>query len=112
MMPFLFAAVLFLQLQTPVQQVQPGTITGRLLSPKGTPEPGVRVAAVPVTEVEKTGGTPLLGITLTDQDGRYRLEGLPPGRYFIFAGLIDLPSYYPNAPSIDRATSFPAAVTT
>ena len=101
---FLIAAILFLQAQLPVQQVQPGTITGRLLSPRGVPEPGVRIAAVPAAEAEKTGGTALLGISLTDEEGRYRLENIPPGRYYIFAGLIDLPSYYPNATSIPGAT--------
>jgi hypothetical protein len=64
----------------------------------------VRIAAVPAAEAEKTGGTALLGISLTDEEGRYRLENIPPGRYYIFAGLIDLPSYYPNATSIAAAT--------
>jgi hypothetical protein len=106
MMRFWFAAILFLQSQMPVQQIQPGAITGRLLSAKGTPEAGVRIAAVPATEAEKnTGAAALLGISLTDQDGRYRLENIPPGRYYIFAGLIDLPSYYPNAKTLDRATA-------
>jgi hypothetical protein len=106
MMRFWFAAILFLQSQMPVQQVQPGMITGRLLSAKGTPEAGVRIAAVPATEAEtRTGAAALLGISLTDQDGRYRLENIPPGRYYIFAGLIDLPSYYPNATTLARATA-------
>ena len=46
-----------------------------------------------------------MGISQTDADGRYRLEGIPPGRYYIFAGLIDFPSYYPNATALDRATA-------
>src|SRR5678816_3767872 len=106
MMRFWFAAILFVQSQIPVQQVQPGTVTGRLLSSKGTPEAGVRVAAIPAAEAtNKTGTAALVGISLTDSEGRYRLENLPPGRYYIFAGLIDLPSYYPNATTIDRATA-------
>ena len=106
MMRFWFAAILFVQSQIPVQQVQPGTVTGRLLSSKGTPEVSVRVAAIPAAEAtNKTGTAALVGISLTDSEGRYRLENLPPGRYYIFAGLIDLPSYYPNATTIDRATA-------
>ena len=104
MMRFWFAAIFLVQSQIPVQQVQPGTVAGRLFSTKGTPEPGVRIAAVPVAEATKTGAAALFGISLTDNDGRYRLENLPPGRYYIFAGLIDLPSYYPNATTIERAT--------
>jgi hypothetical protein len=106
MMRFWFAAILFVQSQISVQQVQPGTVTGRLLSSKGTAEVGVRVAAIPAAEAtNKTGTAALVGISLTDSEGRYRLENLPPGRYYIFAGLIDLPSYYPNATTIDRATA-------
>jgi hypothetical protein len=106
MMRFWFAAILLVQSQIPVQQVQPGTVTGRLLSTKGTPEAGVRIAAVPVAEAgNKTGASALFGISLTDSEGRYRLDNLPPGRYYIFAGLIDLPSYYPNATSVDKATA-------
>ncbi|HLQ79245.1 MAG TPA: hypothetical protein VK210_17935, partial [Terriglobia bacterium] len=32
----------------------------------------------------------------TDGEGRYRLEGIPPGRYFIAAGSLTYPSYYPG----------------
>jgi hypothetical protein len=106
MMRFWFAAIFLVQSQIPVQQVQPGGITGRLFSTKGTPEPGVRIAAVPAAEAaNKSGAGALFGISLTDNDGRYRLENLPPGSYYIFAGLIDLPSYYPNATTIERATA-------
>lgn len=106
MMRFWFAAIFLVQSQIPVQQVQPGAIAGRLLSTKGIPEPGIRIAAVPVAEAgNKSGAGALFGITLTDSEGRYRLENLPPGRYYIFAGLIDLPSYYPNATTIARATA-------
>jgi len=106
MMRFWFAAFFLVQSQIPVQQVQPGTVTGRLFSTKGIPEPNVRIAAVPAAEASnKTGTAALFGISLTDSDGRYRLENLPPGRYYIFAGLIDLPSYYPSATTIDRATA-------
>jgi hypothetical protein len=103
MTAFWFAAIFLIQSQLP-DQVQPGAVTGRLLSVNGTPAAGIRIAAVPVVEgEEKAGATALLGISQTDADGRYRLEGIPPGRYYIFAGLIDLPSYYPNATALDRA---------
>ena len=102
MTAFLFAFIFLLQAQLP-DQVLPGAITGRLLTTKGAPAAGVRIAAVPVED--RGGALALLGISQTDADGRYRLENIPPGRYYIFAGLIDLPSYYPNATSTDRATA-------
>jgi hypothetical protein len=86
-------------------QVQPGAVTGRLLSPKGVPAAGVRIAAVPVAGNDKASSPVLVGISQTDADGGYRLEGIPPGRYYIFAGLIDFPSYYPDATSVERATA-------
>jgi hypothetical protein len=98
---FWFAIIFLVQSQIPVQ-VEPGTVTGRLLTKNGEPEAGVRIAAVPVTSGENpTSATALFGISQTGEDGRYRLENLPPGRYYIFAGLIDLPSYYPNATTLD-----------
>jgi len=97
-----FAAIFFLQSQAP-DQIQPGAVTGRLLAPNGRPAAGVRIAAVPADD--KTGAAALFGITQTDANGRYRIEKIPPGRYYIFAGLIDLPNYYPNTTVLNRATA-------
>ena len=102
---FWFAAFFFFQSQLP-DQVQPGSVTGRLHSPNGTPASGVRVAAIPADEGnDKIGGSAMFGISQTDAEGRFRLEKLPPGRYYIFAGLIDFPSYYPSAKSLEQATA-------
>jgi hypothetical protein len=43
-------------------------------------------------------------ITQTDSAGRYRLENVPPGRYYITAGLIDAPTYYPGVSAFSAAT--------
>jgi hypothetical protein len=100
---FWLAAILFFQAQT---QIQPGIVTGRLLNANGTPAVGIRIAAVPVPDNnDKSDAAVLVGISQTDSDGRYRLENIPPGRYYVFAGLVDFPSYYPNATSLDRATA-------
>jgi len=102
---FWFAIIFLVQSQIPVQ-VEPGTVTGRLLTRNGEPEAGVRIAAVPAASGDgQTNAAALFGISQTDAEGRYRLDNLPPGRYYIFAGLIDLPSYYPNATTLDRATA-------
>src|SRR5262245_2763229 len=80
------------------EQVQPGNVTGQLFSREGRPAAGVRIAAVPAPEGDdRSSAAVLQGITQTEADGRYRIEGLPPGRYYIFAGLIDYPNYYPGA---------------
>jgi hypothetical protein len=105
MSAFWFAAIFLVQSQV-TGQVQPGAVTGRLLSTNGAPAAGVRIAAVPVPDGgNNAGAAVLVGISQTDADGRYRLEGIPPGRYYIFAGLIDLPSYYPNATTLERASA-------
>jgi hypothetical protein len=46
---------------------------------------------------QQAGTRAILSIAETDASGRYRLENVPAGRYYIGAGLVDLPSYYPGA---------------
>jgi len=102
--------------QTPgPAQTQTGTISGRLLALNGTPAVGVRVSAMPVADPSKASATSssdvpvLASLTQTDAAGRYRLENLPAGRYYVLAGFVDSPTYYPGATS--TATSTPVAVT-
>jgi hypothetical protein len=38
----------------------------------------------------------MASLTETNEAGQYRLENIPPGRYFIAAGRIDLQTYYPG----------------
>jgi hypothetical protein len=48
--------------------------------------------------------TPLLAaISETDSAGRFRLQGLPPGSYYIAAGLLQSPTYYPGVASLTAA---------
>src|SRR5688572_15853200 len=84
----------------PVQQ--PGTVTGVLRLPDGKPAAGVRISAVPQTNAleEAAGGPTLSSIGETDEQGRYRLDNVPPGRYFIAAGRLDLLTYYPGTPNM------------
>jgi hypothetical protein len=102
MKQFLLAALLLWQAPARTQIV-PGAITGRLLSGNGTPASNTRIAAMPVTE-DKTTAPVLESIVQAGKDGSYRLEGIVPGKYYVFAGLIDLPSYYPGVSSLERAT--------
>jgi hypothetical protein len=53
---------------------------------------------MPVAEPGKSPNEPgaLTSLTETDSSGRYRLESVSPGRYYIVAGLIDTQTYYPG----------------
>jgi len=91
-------ALLALVLFTPVTLFQSptGTVTGHLRSTDGTvAAPGVRVVAVLVPDSSRAEGTDtIVAFSETDASGAYRLENLSPGRYYIRAGLLDLPTYY------------------
>ena len=45
-------------------------------------------------------------IVETDANGRYFLDDIPQGRYFISGGRLDQPAYYPGAKEMMRATTF------
>jgi len=72
--------------------MQAGTLRGRLSSSDGSSVSGIRVAAMFADD----GRGRILGTTTTDEQGRYSLEMLQPGRYYIVAGMTDAPFYYPG----------------
>ncbi|HZI50719.1 MAG TPA: carboxypeptidase-like regulatory domain-containing protein [Terriglobia bacterium] len=82
----------------PVAPNQSGTVTGLLRTAAGAPAVGVRVSALarPEQIAELAESTSLAAIAQTDASGQFRLENIPPGRYYIVAGRIDLPTYYPG----------------
>ena len=87
-------------------QTQGGVISGRIVSDDGTPAAQKRVVAQAVLERADValGASMLAGLTQTDNDGRYRLENIPPGRYYIVLDPLDVPSYYPGVTKPERAT--------
>ena len=90
----------FLLLQgIPIQQG--GKVTGTLRDNQGTPLPGVRMAAVTRSAAieEAPTGVAMAGLAETDELGRFTLEDIPPGRYSIAAGRLDLQTYYPGTHS-------------
>jgi hypothetical protein len=98
----LFSLILLLQ-GIPVQQG--GTVTGVLRDSKGLPAAGVRMAAVTRSDViENSAAGSMAGITETDAQGRFTLENIPPGRYAIAAGRLDLQTYYPGTQVLADAT--------
>ena len=95
-------ALLLLQ-GIPVQQG--GTVSGILRDSRGAPVPGVRMAAVvrPDALADIAEGTASI-YAQTDNEGKYILEGVPPGRYVIAAGRLDLQTFYPGTQEIENAT--------
>jgi hypothetical protein len=76
-----------------------GTLTGEVRLPSGAPAAGVRVAALEapiLADGEAAGASVLAGLAMTDAAGRYRLEDIAPGRYFIVAGELDNLVYRPT----------------
>jgi hypothetical protein len=64
---------------------------------------------VPGVRLPTNGASELAIITQTDSNGRYELNGIPPGRYFIVAGAVSSPTFHPgtvtqNAASIVTVT--------
>src|SRR5215471_10789400 len=102
----LFAAVLLQSAVSP-QQMQPGVVTGQLFSREGTPAVGIRVGALAVPENGQVvaSASTIVGLTQTDSAGQYRIENVPPGRYYIIAGLVETPSYYPGVNALSGATA-------
>jgi len=96
----LLALVLFTRVTL---QSENGVVAGRLLSADGTALAGARVAAVPAEAGRGETTDVLAAISQTDASGAYRLENLSPGRYYIRAGLVDFPTYYPGATTLSEA---------
>jgi hypothetical protein len=92
--------ILMLVLQgVPVPAFQSGSITGVLTTATGKPAIGVRVSALtrPDSALDALVSSAMASISETDQNGVYKLENIPPGRYYIVAGRLDQPTYYPGA---------------
>jgi len=92
---------------------KPAAVTGRLQMTDGSPAAAVRVAAIvaPPPNIRPTDGQnyftsqPPVRVALTTADGSYQLANLPPGRYFIVAGVTGHATYYPATTEIDGATA-------
>jgi hypothetical protein len=98
--------VSMLLLQVPTLPSQSGVVTGSVKGPDGKAAVGVRVAAVNQPESLTDAATPgaMIRIAETDAEGRYLLDTIPQGRYYIAAGRVDQPTYYPGVREMGRAT--------
>jgi Carboxypeptidase regulatory-like domain len=88
-----------------IQVQQGGKVTGVLRDSLGMPLPGVRIAAVSRGDTVEAAaaGVSMSGLAETDEQGRFTLEDIPPGRYAIAAGRLDLQTYYPGTQSLADA---------
>lgn len=95
---FLLSALL---VQTATARIDGGVVAGTLRQPDGSPAAGVRVAAMTAEETADAGNaSTLVVLAQTDAAGRYRLEDVPPGRYYIVAGRVNAPSFYPGGQDV------------
>ena len=89
MIAALLSAILFAQLPG-------GVVTGVVRDASGNPVQGVRVALMTEPGVLTNMGS-------TEASGQFRLESVPPGRYYVLAGRVDAPTYYPGTPELGSA---------
>jgi len=75
-----------------------GAVTGQIRSTTGGSIAGIRIAAMvaPAQGAAAVEPATFERLTTTDNDGRFSLENLRPGRYYILAGFVDTPTYFPG----------------
>jgi hypothetical protein len=81
-----------------------GVVSGQIRLPDGTPAAGVRVSAMAVPRDRQNDATRLENMVETDSEGRYQLNNVTPGRYYIVAGALAFPTYHPGTATINGAT--------
>lgn len=87
---------------------QGAVLSGEVRLPNGSPAAGVRVAALEaqvLADGDPAEASVLSGLAVTDANGRFRLEGIPPGRYFIVAGALNNLVYRPTAVTVSAGAT-------
>jgi hypothetical protein len=80
-----------LLVQTVSPRIEGGIVAGTLRQRDGSPAAG--------------NASTLVVLTQTDAAGHYRLEDIPPGRYYIVAGPVNTPTFYPGAQNVGSGTT-------
>ena len=100
----LLATLLLTQINPAFQDS--GSISGRILNMNGEAAANVRVTVVQVPDgPAPSAGVTLVSLTLTGADGRYRLDNVPAGRYYIAVGRVERPTYFPGVGRLEDATA-------
>ena len=76
-----------------------GVLAGRITSLQGDPIAGIRVAALETAYPRMN----IVDQAETDRDGRYRLQNVPAGEYFIVADPFSSPGYFPGTGNRDES---------
>jgi hypothetical protein len=85
-------------------RIQNGTIAGRIQSPEGRSVANLRVFAMQANPAIASEKLALIAaVAQTDRAGRFTFQGLPDGTYYIAAGLLEQPTYYPGATDLTAA---------
>jgi hypothetical protein len=85
--------------------VEGGVVAGTLRGPDGSPAARVRVGVMTLPEAGRgvRGAGTLISQAETDDAGRFQLEEVPPGRYYIVAGKLQTPTFYPGVETMGAA---------
>src|SRR5262245_39703459 len=94
------------------QSPQPAALAGRIHTRDGAPVVAIRVSAIvaappdarPEDGIQYYLDPPPVATTLSNAQGRFRLPGIPPGRYVIVAGVQGQATYFPSTTEAIRAT--------
>lgn len=83
-----------------------GSITGTIHAQGGGPAANVRVVAMAVPNTPRRAAESAVfeSIAQTDSAGRYRLDNISPGRYYIAAGPVTLQTFHPGTPTQSSAS--------
>jgi ferric-dicitrate binding protein FerR (iron transport regulator) len=81
-----------------------GSVTGVVRTTEGKPASGVRVTAMRSDAADNTLRA-MASLAVTDETGRYRLENVSPGEYYITAGRVDAPTFYPGTLEMAKGTT-------
>jgi hypothetical protein len=98
----LYLSLLFLFQVPAVLQQATGSVAGVVRTTIGAPIEGARVAVTPARK--KVVGEVLESMARTDKDGRFVLEGIAPGRYYLVIGSTLTQTYYPGVGDKTKAT--------
>ena len=97
---------ILLQVAGGLKPADEGAVAGMLRLHDGIPASGVRVAVMAPPSAgrgEPQGAGTLVMQGQSDDSGKYRLDGVPPGRYYVVAGKLDAPTFYPGVREFAKA---------
>ena len=102
----MLSLMLSILLMAGATRVDSGAVAGTLRLPDGRPASGVRVGVMAPPGVGRgapNGAGTLVIQGQADASGKFQLEEVPPGRYYILAGRLEAPTFYPGVPDFATA---------